>query len=705
MMLKEYATENVRTVAIVGHGSTGKSTLFDAMLFVGGQIDKIGKPDDGTLTSDYDDEEKSRKMSIRSALGFVELDDTKINIIDTPGMSDFVGEARAALQVAEAAIVVVDAVDGVQIETEKVWRYLESKKIPRIIFINKMDKERANFNTILENLKSHFNAKFAPMCIPLGEADKHSGVVDLIDMKAFVPKPDGKIQVSDVPADLKKVVDDARTNVMELSAEGDDALIEKYLEGEALTEEEMAKGLKTLVAKALVFPVVCGSSLKAIGVKNLLNVIKNYVPAWELNKKIEGINPNNKEEKVIITSHPDAPFAAVVWKTYIDQYAGRFNYCKVISGKLLPETEVLNSTKNYKERINKIYTMIGNKTVDVSKVLPGDIGVAVKLDRTATLDTLCDSKQAVILPIIQLPHPVFSYAVQAAKKGDEDKIGQIFSRITDENPTITYEFNPETHQTVLSGMGEMQLDIILKSIKEKNKIDLITSEPRIAYRETITKKAESQYKHKKQTGGHGQYGEVFIRVAPLERGKGFEFIDSIVGGVIPRNFIPAVEKGLREGMERGVLARYPVVDISVELYYGSYHDVDSSEMSFKIAAIQALKKGLESAGPILLEPVMEVEIFVDKEYMGDILNDITSRRGRVLGMGSTDEDGNSPISVVKATVPLAEMLRYSIDLRAMTSGKATFEMRFSHYDPISGKIAEKVIEERKKEFAEEEANK
>jgi len=300
---------------------------------------------------------------------------------------------------------------------------------------------------------------------------------------------------------------------------------------------------------------------------------------------------------------------------------------------------------------------------------------------------------------------VFSYAVQSAKKGDEDKIGQIFSRITDENPTITYEFNPETHQTVLSGMGEMQLDIILKSIKEKNKIDLITSEPRIAYRETITKKAEAQYKHKKQTGGHGQYGEVFIRVAPLERGKGFEFIDSIVGGVIPRNFIPAVEKGLREGMERGVLARYPVVDISVELYYGSYHDVDSSEMSFKIAAIQALKKGLESAGPILLEPVMEVEIFVDKEYMGDILNDITSRRGRVLGMGSTDEDGNSPISVVKATVPLAEMLRYSIDLRAMTSGKATFEMRFSHYDPISGKIAEKVIEERKKEFAEEEANK
>jgi elongation factor G len=705
MMLKEYSTENVRTVAIVGHGSTGKSTLFDAMLFIGGQIDKIGKPDDGSLTSDYDDEEKSRKISIRSALGFVEIDDVKINIIDTPGMSDFVGEARAAIQVAEAAIVVVDAVDGVQIETEKVWRYLESKKIPRIIFINKMDKERANFNAIIDNLKSHFNAKFAPVCIPVGEADKHSGIVDLIEMKAMMPKPDGKIQVSDVPADLKKAADDARNNLMELSAEGDDALIEKFLEGEPLTEEEMKRGLKTLVAKAEVFPVICGSSLKAIGIKNLLNVIKNYVPAWELNKQVEGLNPNNKEEKVVITSKPDAPFAAVVWKTYIDQYAGRFNYLKIISGTLLPETEVLNSTKNYKERVTKLYTMIGNKPVEVPKLLPGDIGVVVKLDRTATLDTLCDSKHSVLLPIIQLPNPVFSYAVHASKKGDEDKIGQIFSRITDENPTITYVFNPETKQTVLSGMGEMQLDIILKSIKEKNKIELITSEPKIAYRETITKKAEAQYKHKKQTGGHGQYGEVFIRVAPLERGKGFEFIDSIVGGVIPRNFIPAVEKGLREGMEEGVLARFPVVDVSVELYYGSYHPVDSSEMSFKIAARQALKKGLESAGPILLEPIMEVDVYVEKDSMGDILNDITSRRGKVLGMGSSDEEGNSPISVVKALVPLAEMLRYSIDLRAMTSGKATFEMRFSHYEPISGRIAEKVIEERKKEFAEEEASK
>ncbi|HXK65624.1 MAG TPA: GTP-binding protein, partial [Spirochaetota bacterium] len=326
MMLKEYSTENVRTVAIVGHGSTGKSTLFDAMLFICGQIDKIGKPDDGSLTSDYDEEEKSRKISIRSALGFVEIDDVKINIIDTPGMSDFVGEARAAIQVAEAAIVVVDAVDGVQIETEKVWRYLESKKIPRIIFINKMDKERANFNAIIDNLKSHFNAKFAAVCIPVGEADKHSGIVDLIEMKAMMPKPDGKIQVSDIPADLKKAAEDARNSLMELSAEGDDALIEKYLEGEPLTEDEMKKGLKALVARAEVFPVICGSSLKAIGIKNLLNVIKNYVPAWELNKQVEGLNPNNKEEKVVITSKPDAPFAAVVWKTYIDQYAGRFNY-------------------------------------------------------------------------------------------------------------------------------------------------------------------------------------------------------------------------------------------------------------------------------------------------------------------------------------------------------------------------------------------
>jgi len=704
-MLKEYTTDQIRNVAILGHGSTGKSTLFDAMLLMGGKIDKIGNPADGTLTSDYDDEEKTRQISIRSALGFVELDDVKINIIDTPGMSDFIGEARAALQVAEAAILVVDAVDGVQIETEKAWRYLAEKNIPRIIFINRMDKERAGFQKTIDNLTSHLGAKVAPLCMPLGEGLELKGVVDLLEMKALVPKADGKgVSSSDVPADLKPSAESLRNSLLELAAEGEDELIEKFLEGVELTTEEIRRGITTQLKAAKLHPVICGSSMKSIGIRNLLNVIRAFVPAPETGREIDGHGMGDRESVKTLKCGSDQPFAGVVWKTYIDQYAGRFTYLKTLSGELLPDTEALNSTRNSKERISKIYTMIGNKQVDMPKITCGDIGVIVKLEKTITRDTLCDTKNSVVLPIIDLPNPVFSYAIEAGKKGEEDKIGQILGRITDENPTITYAFNAETKQTVLSGMGEMQLDMILKSMREKNKLEVLTSEPRVAYRETITKKAEAQYRHKKQSGGHGQFGEVYIRVEPLPRGGGYEFVNAIGGGVIPKQYIPGCEKGFKEGMEEGVLAKFPVVDIKVELYFGSYHDVDSSEMSFKIAGRQAMKKGMEAAGPILLEPIMEVDVYVDKDFMGDILNDINGRRGRVLGMGAKDEHDNSGISVVKANVPLAEMLRYSIDLRAMTSGKATFDMKFSHYDPISGKIAEKVIEERKK-LLEDEANK
>lgn len=704
-MLKEYKTEQIRNVAIIGHGSTGKSTLFDAMLLVGGKIDKIGDPAQGTLTSDYDDEEKSRRMSIRSALGFVEYEDLKINIIDTPGMSDFIGEARAAIQMAEVAILVVDSVDGVQIETEKVWRYLTEKNIPRIIFVSRMDKERADFDKIIDNINNKFKIKVAPLCVPIGQGESLKGVIDLVEMKAMTPRPDGKtIAITDVPADLKDAAEIHRSVLVENAAEGDDKLIEKFLDGQQLTLDEIKQGIVSQLKQAKLYPIVCGSSLKLVGIKNLLNAIKNFVPAPDLGREYKGYTGNDAKTEKTVKSLPDQPVAAVVWKTYIDQYAGRFNYLKVISGELLPDTEAYNSTENYKERISKLYTMIGNKQFDIPKICCGDIGVVAKLEKTRTLDTLCDAKNPVMLPIITLPHPVFSYAIEAAKKGDDDKLGQLFSRITDENPTVTYAFNAETKQTVLSGMGEMQLDIILKTIREKNKIEVNTHVPRIAYRETITKKAEAQYKHKKQSGGHGQYGEVYLRVEPLQRSCGYEFVNAIVGGVIPRQYIPGCEKGVKEGMEEGVLARFPVVDVKVELYFGSYHDVDSSEMSFKIAARSAFKKGMETAGPILLEPVMEVDVYVDKDFMGDILNDINGRRGRVLGMGSKDEASAGGISVVKASVPLAEMLRYSIDLRAMTSGKATFEMKFSHYDPISGKIAEKVIEDRKK-MLEEEANK
>jgi elongation factor G len=701
-MLKEYQTGQIRNVVIVGHSSTGKSTLLDAMLFAGGKIDKIGNPQEGTLTSDFDEEEKKRHMSIKSGMGFVEFEDVKINIIDTPGLADFVGEVRAGLQTAEAAIIVVDSADGVQIETEKVYRYISENKIPRIFFVNKMDKERANYSNVLKNIKEKLNANTMPLAIPIGESSSFSGVIDILKMKAAVLKGDWKeVQYSEIPDDLADSAEEYKLMMTELSAEGDDALIEKFLDGGQLTDEEVLNGIKSLLAQAKIAPVVCGTAIKAIGVRTLLKVIKNFVPAPPTGKQYKGHNPNDASKEIIVESLQDKPFSAIVWKTNIDQYAGRFNYMKVISGQLLPDSELLNTSKNARERASKLYTIIGNKQYDIPKLNIGDIGIVVKLEKTSTGDTLCDPKHPVVLPLIKLPHPVFSFAIETPNKADEDKVSQVFHKIVDENPTIHFSFNPETKETVLEGMGEMQLDIILKSIAEKNKIEIKTRTPRVSYKETITKKAESQYKHKKQSGGHGQYGEVYIRVAPLKRGQGFEFKDSIVGGVIPRNYIPGVEKGLREGLDEGVLAKFPLEDIWVELYYGSYHDVDSSEMSFKIAGRNALKLAVEAAGPQLLEPIMEVTVFVDKEFTGDILNDITSRRGRVLGMGGGEDGGSSS---VKANVPLAEMLKYSIDLRSITSGKGSFEMKFSHYDPISGKIAEKVIEERLKQL-EQEANK
>lgn len=703
-MLKEYKTEQIRNVAIIGHGGTGKSSLLEAMLFVGGKIDKMGSADNGTLVSDYDDDEKERKISIKSSMGFVEFEDVKINIIDTPGTADFVGEARTALQAVETAILVVDSVDGVQIETEKAWRYLTENNIPRIVFVNKMDKERANYANVIDNIKQSLGVNVASLCVPHGEGETFTGVIDTIDMKLFTPKGNGSdVTISDIPADMQDIAEEERMNLIELGAEGEDALIEKFLDGEELTEEEIRRGISMQLKEAKLTPVICGSSGKIIGIKNLLKVIKRFGPAPDAGKEYTGHEAGFPDKEVKVTLNSEGSLAAVVWKTAIDQYAGRFNYVKVISGRISPDTEILNGNRGSRERTSKLLAMIGNKQVELPSIAAGDIGVLVKLDKVVTLDTLCDSKKPVVLPIYSVPQPVFSYAIEAAKKGDEDKIGQFMNRVVEEDPTIKYGFNPETTETVLSGMGEMQLNIILNKFKERTKLDIITRVPRVAYRETITKSGEAQYKHKKQSGGHGQYGEVHIRVKPNERGKGFEFVDSIVGGVVPKQYIPGVEKGLREGMEEGVLAKFPVVDVWTELYYGSFHTVDSSEMAFKIAARQALKNAMEQSGPQLLEPVMNVRIFADKEFLGDIMSDITSRRGRVLGMDSGD-DNSSNISVIRAQVPQSEMLRYSTDLRAMTSGKATFEMDFSHYDPISGRDADKIIEERKKQL-EDEANK
>ncbi len=699
-MLKEYKTDQIRNVAIIGHGQTGKSTLLDAMLFAGGQLDKMGSQNAGTLVSDFDEDEKNRKISIRSAMAFLEMDGVKINILDTPGTSDFVGESRAALQAAECAVLVVDSVDGVQIETEKWWRYLKENNIPRIIFVNKMDKERANYSNVIENLKTNLGVNVASLCIPHGEGDAFSGVADIIDMKLITPKGDGKqVTVGDIPGDLADQAEDERMNLIELAAEADDDLIEKFLEGEELTDEEIRNGLKAQLKDAKLTTVICGSAEKVIGIKNLLRVIKDFAPAPELGKEYHGLEQGKNAAEKTITSAADGPVVAVVLKTYIDQYAGRFNYLKVISGELNPDTDVINVRLNAKERVSKIFTMVGNKQHDMPKICAGDIGVVVKLEKVTTKDTLCDAANLINLKVIDLPSPLFSYAIEPVNKGDVDKIGQFFHKVTDENPTVTYAYNAETRETVLSGMGEMQLSIILEELKEKNRLEVITHEPRVPYRETITKKVESQYRHKKQSGGHGQFGEVYIRMEPLARGEGFKFSESIFGGSVPKQYIPGVEKGINEALEAGVLGKFPVVDVAVDLFDGKHHDVDSSEMAFKIAARYAFKQGMEQGGPQLLEPVMDVKVFVDKDFMGDVLSDVTSRRGRVQGMDSAEDSGGN-VSVIRAKVPLSEMLRYTIDLRSMTQGKASFEMTFSHYDPVSGRDAENVIAARKKQLEE-----
>jgi elongation factor G len=695
-MLQEYTTENIRNVCIIGHDGTGKSTLLEAMLFVTGKINSMGSSESGNLVSDFDDEEKKRQMSISNALACIEHDGVKINVIDTPGKAGFVGDQRAALQVADLAVLVVDAVDGVQIETEKAWRYLKENNVPRVIFVNKMDRERASYEKVIDNLKNSLKVNVATLCLPVEEGPAFSAVIDIIDMKMMKPKGDGnKVDSLDVPTEFADAAEEAKMNLVEQAAEGDDELIEKFLEGEELTDEEMRRGINEQLVEGRLSSVICGSATKKIGIWNLIKVISRYAPSPGIHSEYTGHKKDNPEESVTVAAKDDSPFSAVVWKTYIDQFSGRFSYIKIISGTLGPDSEVLNPVRDQKERISKVYSMMGGKMLEVPKLHSGDLGVVLKLENTVTMDTLCDPKNPVVLPLIEMPHPVYSLAVEAVNKSDEDKLSQFFHRVTDENPTITYAFNPETKETVLSGMGDLQLGIILDALREKSKIEVETREPRVAYRETITKKAESQYKHKKQSGGHGQYGEVYFRVWPQQRGEGFEFKDSIVGGVVPKQYIPGVQKGVQEGLQEGVLGKYPVVDVGVEIYDGSYHSVDSSEMAFKIASRNCLKKAMEAAGPQLLEPVMKVRIFVDKEFMGDILNDVTSRRGRVLGMDNAEDSGSS-ISVVNAQIPLAEMLRYSIDLKSMTSGKATFETEFSHYDPVTGKVAEKVIEARKK---------
>jgi elongation factor G len=679
-----FTTELIRNIAVAGHGSTGKTSLVEHILFSGGAISKPEMVEAGKTVSDYTEEEIDRKISIRTTASYVEWNKTKINILDTPGAPDFIGEVISAYRAAESTLLLVGAKDGVQIETIKLWRRLEKRNMPRAIFINKMETERAEFLSALDDLREKFGATFIPVTFPMGNGLNFKGIVDTLGQKAYMAQ-DGaaKESTSDIPDDVKDEYEEYRNALIEAAAEGDDDLLEKFFEAGTLDDAELKMGLAKGWLENKFVPVFCGSALLNSGITSLLNFIADVGPSPATT--IETIVKNEEEEEVTLSG--EGSFSGFCFKTNIDQFSGRLSYIKVVTGKLSHDTDLYNPRGGKKEKLSKIYITLGKKLIEVQELAAGDMGVLTKIASADTNDTFCTSGNDFTYKPLRLPQPVHALSISAVTKKDEDKLSHHLQRAAEEDKTFQINYNTETKETVISGMGEMHINMILDKIKDQQKIEVETRVPRVAYRETITKSADATYRHKKQTGGHGQFGEVAIKVHPLPRGEYYKFENSIRGMAVSKGYIPGIEKGLHEAMEGGILAGYPVVDVAIALTDGKEHPVDSSEMAFKLAARGALRESFKKAGAVLLEPVMNLSVFVDDEYMGDVLSDLSSRRGRVLGQ----EPIGGGIQEIKAQVPQAELLRYSIDLRSFTSGTASFEIEFDHYNPISGKIADDVI--------------
>ncbi|MHC1758691.1 MAG: elongation factor G [Negativicutes bacterium] len=691
--MKEYKSDRIKNVGIVAHGGAGKTSLTEAMLFNAGAVTRLGRVDDGSATTDFEAEEVKRKVSISAALAPCEWKEYKINIVDTPGYSDFVSEVKGALRAVDAAIVVLCAASGVEVETEKVWKYAVDQKLPRIAFVNKMDRENADFDATVEAMKAAFGGTIVPLQMPIGSQESFTGVVDLVGMKAFAYKG-GKGTETEIPADMMDAVELARLSMIEAAAEADDDLLSKYLEGEELTDEEIRSGLVKGIADGRFSPVFCGSAAKNIGVVDFMNALAQFAPSAD-RTIVTGSKP--KSEDAVNRSISD-PFSALVFKTTADPFVGRLSFLRVFSGSLKPDCTLYNSTKEKTERIGNIFTMKGKTQDSMTVANAGDIVVVAKMAETGTGDTLCDKDKPVVYPAIAYPGQMFTLCIEPKNKGDEDKIGAALTRLADEDPTLKFKKHPETSQLLVSGMGDLHLAIMAERLKRKFGVDVKLSDPKIAYRETIRTGVKVEGKHKKQTGGHGQYGHVWLQLDPMPSGSPFEFIDATFGGSVPRQFIPAVEKGVREAFAKGVIAGYPLVDIKVTLTDGSYHDVDSSEMSFKVASALAIRKGVVQAKPMLLEPIYSVEVTVPESYMGDIIGDLNGKRGRILGM----EPIGGGLGVVRAMAPMSEMFRYAIDLRSITQGRGSFTMEFDHYAEVPQRQAEAIIEAYKKEKQEDE---
>ncbi|MBE3593282.1 MAG: elongation factor G [Thermoanaerobacter sp.] len=673
--MKDYKTNQIRNVGLVSHGGAGKTTLTEAFLFNTKVIDRMGRVENGTTVSDYDPEEIARQISISTSVIPVEWRECKINILDMPGYFDFFGEVVSGLRVVDSVIIPVCAASGVEVGTEKVFNMAKKNKLPIIFFINKMDRENADYFKALNQLIDKFGNKVIPLTFPIGSEQSFKGYVDVLTQKAYVYDEKG-VKETEVPADLMDKVLSAKEELIENIAENDETLMEKYFRGEEFTQEEMKEGIKNSIRIGELMPVLCGSSLKNIGTDKLLDAIVEFLPS-----------PLDIERE---KASENGPVAAFVFKTIADPYVGRLSIFKVVSGTLTSDSTLLNSNKQMQEKISQIYILRGKKQMPVSKLVAGDIGAVAKLQYTMTGDTLCDISNPVTLSAIEFPQPTLALAIEPKSKGDEEKISNGLQRLQEEDPTFKVEKNLETGQMIVYGMGEQHIEVISKKLMNKFGVECTLTDPIVPYRETIKGKVKVEGKHKKQTGGHGQYGHVWIEFEPNPNSE-FEFEDKIFGGAVPKQYIPAVEKGLRESMKEGVLARYPVVNIKATLVDGSYHPVDSSEMAFKIAASLAFKKGMEQANPVLLEPIMRVEVVVPEEYMGDIIGDLNKRRGRILGMESKDN-----LEIITAEVPLAEMNRYATDLRSLTQARGDFKMTFARYEEAPPNVSQKIIEERKK---------
>ena len=694
--MKEYNYKNLRNVGLIGHGATGKTSLAESLLFYTNNIDRLGKVEDGTTVMDYEQEEKKRKISLSTSVASFEDSNVKINIVDMPGYFDFQGEMAQGMRAVDIATIVVCAASGIQVGTEKAWDYCEKIKLPRAFFVNKMDRENANFDKVLDQMKEMFGTSVVPIQYPIGKESDFNGIINVISKTALVYNAKtSKMETSEIPEDLKDKVEECKQMVMEAVAETDEELLDKYLNDGELCDEDIYNGLIKGCANGDIAPVLCGSAIKMIGIKSMINSIIKCFPSPEHSLPQKAINLSNDEE-VFINIDDDKPFSAFVFKTIADPFVGKISLFRVMTGKISGEMTALNTNKDKQEKLNHLFFMKGKNQIPTQVISAGDIGAVAKLQYTATGDTLCSDKLKIMYDKINLPNAVMPMAILPKSKGDEEKISLSLSKLMEEDPVFKVERDVENAETIIWGLGETHLEVIANRIKSKFGADVVLQEPKVPYRETIKGSSDVQGKHKKQSGGHGQYGDVKIKFEPRQDGElDLEFVDKVVGGAVPRNFIPAVEKGLRDCISNGVLAGYPVIGLKATLYDGSYHPVDSSEMAFKVAASIAYKKGLEAAQPILLEPIMSVEILVPDNYMGDVMGDINKRRGRVIGM---EPEGRA--QKIYAEVPMSEMFTYATDLRSMTQARGVFTSEFLRYDEVPANEVNKILDETKKMRAE-----